>query len=88
MKYTVVYGSLADHQLPELMDAPKNRQQLTDASTTWIEYCSCDPTAREARINGWRSLSVPPVAITFQVFPDDCLVVVHSIRLHPDAEST
>jgi hypothetical protein len=89
MKYTVVYGPLADFQLPGIWLRAKNRQQVTDAVNYLDQLLRRDPNGMgEPRANGWRILSVPPVAITYQVNPNDRLVIVHSIRLDPDAEAS
>ena len=77
MTYTVLWVPAAEGELAELwMDAPR-RRDVSDAANAIDERLRTAPAEEgESREHGRRILLVPPLGVTFEVFPGGRLVRV------------
>jgi hypothetical protein len=81
MRYTVVWTSKAQSQLAEIWLEAKNRSAMSLVADELDELLSWDPlTAGEALYQMTRLFVRAPLAIIFEVIPDDRLERVRAIR--------
>jgi hypothetical protein len=81
MRYTVVSSPFADHQLTELWLQASNPQAVTDASNRIEALLRNDPDRLGTlRSDGRRVIVLPPLAVLFEVLPDDRKVIIRSVR--------
>ena len=82
MTYTVLWAPAAERKLAELWMDASRRRELSDAANAIDLRLGAAPLDEgESREKGRRILLVPPLAVTFEVFPGDCLVrVLHVWR--------
>jgi len=77
MKWTVAYEPSAKDELARRWLNSSNRQALANAANYVDRILRTDPMAAgESREGGRRVLIAPPLAVYFDVHPDDCLVIV------------
>ena len=77
MKWTVIYRPAAKRRLATLWLDAVNKQEVTDAADLIDQVLLTSPlTAGESREGNTRLLIVPPLAVLFDVYPDDRLVDV------------
>ena len=77
MTYRVSWVPAAERELAELwLDAP-HRPEVSDAANEIDARLRVTPADEgESRAHGRRILLVPPLGVTFEVFPDDRFVRV------------
>ena len=81
MKYSVLYSTLANYQLTDIWLRAKDKRKVTDAVNALEKRLRYD--AHQLGVldpDGRRVLVAVPLAITFDVIPDDCNVVILSMR--------
>jgi hypothetical protein len=84
MKYTVVTTPVADHQLAEIWLAVENRQDVADAFNHIESVLRHDARLQgREHPSGWRAIVRRPLAVTFRVSEDDCLVTIMSVFHRP-----
>jgi hypothetical protein len=84
MKYTVVTTPVADHQLAEIWVAAADRQRVAQAIDRIEALLKRDaPLLGRLHPDGWRVLSLQPLAVTFRVSEDDRLVKNLSVHYRP-----
>lgn len=72
MKYTVVWRPFAERTLTNLWIDSKDRQAITNAADTMDTLLRNDPlSVGESRDDGVRLLYVAPLAVYYDVFPQD-----------------
>jgi hypothetical protein len=80
MKWTVIYRPSAIADLAELWEGALERSRVTSAADEIDRVLSLSPlTAGESREEATRLLIVPPLAVVFDVAPDDMQVIVWRI---------
>lgn len=79
MRYTVVWRAEALADLAQFWAIAKDRQAVADAADQIDKSLSTDPERKGMLESTCRVLVVPPLAVAFDVFPDDCLVRVQRI---------
>jgi plasmid stabilization system protein ParE len=84
MTYTVVWRPFAERTLIELWTDTEDRQLVTDAANTIDSLLRSDPVdVGESRSDDSRFLYVSPLAVYYDVFPDDRRVAVWAVWRHP-----
>jgi hypothetical protein len=84
MKYTVVTTTFAEYQLATIWLRAIDRQYVTNAFDRIDSLLKNDPEKLgEPRPDGFRSLMVHPLIVTFEVNQDDRKVIVRSVRFRP-----
>lgn len=81
MKWTVVWVTDARNELADLWMSASDRQAVTDAAD-WIDRAlAWDPVGLGIQAADDWFLERPPLAVSFEVVPDDCMVrVVQVVR--------
>ena len=81
MNYTVVWKALAEEQLAELWLASEDRNAVSRTAMELEEQLRQRPfEVGESRDGATRVAMLPPLAVHYDVFEDDRLVVVLSVR--------
>ena len=83
MKYTVVWLPSAQDELARIWLGSSDRQAVTAASNHADRTLRTDPEAKGSSLPGRHLLWIPPLALTFEVSPDDRMVKVVQVRLVP-----
>jgi plasmid stabilization system protein ParE len=77
MTYTVVWAPAAEQELAQLWMNIARRRELTQAAREIDSRLRIAPAEEgESRAHGRRILLVPPLGVTFEVFPEDRIVRV------------
>lgn len=80
-KYTVLWVASARDELTSLWLKAENRKTLTHSTHLIDQMLSIDPETRGYQIDNYRTLSIKPLSILFEIFPDDRIVKVLEVRL-------
>jgi hypothetical protein len=80
MKYTVVWVPTARNKLADLWTHAPDRKVITKAANRIDRLLAVDAEKRGVSFHGRRILFVLPLAVTFTVSPDDCLVEVLQVE--------
>jgi hypothetical protein len=84
MNFTVVWRPSALRDLADVWTNAPDRNAVTAASRAIDLRLGRDPLSQgEAREGNLRILFVPPLAVIYQVEPDDCRVTVLDVWLYP-----
>ena len=84
MTYTVVWRPYAERSLTEIWNDSNDKQSITDAANTIDALLRTDPlSVGESREENVRLLYVAPLAVYYDVFPDDRRVGVWAVWQHP-----
>lgn len=76
MKYTVVWLPQALNRLADIWNRASDQQAVADASN-WIERALRRDAHRKGLVHGDQRVYIrQPLAVTFEVSPDDCMVTV------------
>lgn len=80
MKYTVVTTPVADHQLAEIWMSAADRQLVANTFDRIETMLKCDAHLQgRFHPDGWRVLSLPPLAVTFRVSEEDRLAKILAV---------
>jgi hypothetical protein len=83
MKWTVVWRPPTEDNLADLWVDASDRNAISQAADTIDQILRSDPYAfGESRSGNTRILIIEPLAVVYDVLPDDCLVMVTSVRLY------
>ena len=81
MSFTVVWKALAEEQLAEIWLASEDRNAVSRTARELEEQLRQRPLeVGESRDGATRVVMQPPLAVHFDVFEDDRLVVVLSVK--------
>ena len=81
MKYSVVNVPLADDQLAEIWLKASDRQVVADAFDRIESSLKNDAHLQgQQHPNGWRVITVAPLAVAFRVSEDDRLVTIVEVH--------
>ena len=84
MRYTVVSTEFADYQLATIWLRAVDRQYITNASDRIEALLRNDPDMiGDLRPDGFRSIIIHPLVVTYEVITDDRKVVIRSVRFRP-----
>ena len=84
MRYTVVTTEFADYQLATIWLRALDRQYVANASDRIEAILRDDPESLgELRPDGFRSIVLHPLVVTYEVIPDDRKVIIRSVRFRP-----
>ena len=82
MKYTVVNAPVADDQLAAIWLKAANRQGVADAFNRIESSLKNDAHLQgQQHPNGWRVITLAPLAVAFRVSEKDRLVKILSVAL-------
>jgi hypothetical protein len=81
MRYTVTYLPAAEAELMRIWLRASDQQAVTSAANTIDRLLGRFPEQQGEEVDEGRRLIVEPLAVTFQVIPDDCLVRVLQVEL-------
>jgi hypothetical protein len=77
MSYTVVWVPAAEQELAQLWMNTARRREVTEAAREIDSRLRAAPAEEgESRAHGCRILLVPPLGVTFEIFPEDRIVRV------------
>ena len=76
MRCTVTWDPQVEEELARAWTIARNRQAITDAANWIDDELAVDPHAKGEAFYGDRILVREPLAVTFSIHPDDCLVRV------------
>jgi hypothetical protein len=76
MRYTVTWLTDAEDELTNIWLQASDRQAVTHASNRMERSLKRDADQKGYEDDGRRILIDPPLAFTFTVSPDDCLVTI------------
>jgi hypothetical protein len=80
MNFTVVWKSDSQNDLADLWIAASDRAAITKAADTIDRLLCQDPFANsESRTGNNRIMIVPPLAVSYDVSEEDCLVTVWAV---------
>lgn len=78
---TVVYSAFAEYQLADIWVRSKDRNSVSQAADNLEKALRRDPQHQGRKgPSNWRILLIGSLKFTFEVFPDDCRVVVLSVQ--------
>ncbi len=80
MKYTVVWVPSALNKLADLWNHAPDRKAITQAADRIDVLLANDPETKGQPFHDKRILFESPLAVTFTVSPDDCLVEVLQVE--------
>ncbi|MCI0463391.1 MAG: hypothetical protein L0Z62_41165 [Gemmataceae bacterium] len=80
MRYTVVWTPAATDQLADLWVGASDRQAVTDAADRLELALRDDPDTKAHPFGRFYVLTDDPLAVLFEILPDDCLVRVVQVR--------
>jgi len=84
MTFTVIWKPTAEQSLTETWLKAADRQSIANAADAIDALLRSDPlSVGEARESNSRLLYVAPLAVFYDVFPDDMLVAVWALWQHP-----
>jgi hypothetical protein len=78
--WTVVWVKSAEGELADLWTTAPDRQAVTDAANAIDRELRIDADRKGVPHDSGRVLTVPPLAVHFMVYPDDCLVKVTQVK--------
>ena len=82
MRYTVVSAPIADRLLAEIWLNAADRQAVADAFDRIESSLKNDAHLQgQQHPNGWRVMSLPPLAFAFRVSEEDRLVKILSVAV-------
>ena len=76
MKYTVVWSPSPTNRLADIYNRAADRRAVSRAADRIDRILLFDAERKGRAFHGKRLLVEPPLAVTFTVSPDDCLVEV------------
>ena len=77
MKYTVVWTDAAQDELADIWIQASDRRAVTTAANEVDRELNIDAHLKGQALGGSRrALHIPPLLISFEVSPDDCLATV------------
>ena len=80
MKWTVTWTIKAEEELTEIWLKATNRKAISRASDQIEKELKHNADRKDTAKNGRRILHYPPLAVAYDVFPEDCLIrIVHVI---------
>ena len=83
MKWTVVWQPVAEDQLTEIYNQSKNKLAVSRASNHIDKLLRMNPEIGESRGAMERIYFYPPLAVIFDVVPDDCKVIILNVHVPP-----
>ena len=81
MKWTVTWTNEAEEELTDIWLRATNKRRITEASDRIERELRRNADKKGKSVARHRVLHIPPLAVAFELIPDDCLVrVIHVER--------